>query len=398
MIETRDAEAGSGGSKQGIILLLASVMPIMAVISLVPVLPLLLEEFQETAGSAFLVPIAMTVPALCVALFSPLAGWFADRLGRKRLLVCALVIYGFAGVLPWFLDDLIDIIAARIMLGVMEAAIMTVATVLIGDYFTGKQREKWISMQVAAGSIAAIILVAVSGVLGETLGSRGPFLLYLLALPIAAFASVILFEPEPKAAKVGALAEPFPFASVLPVVATTVLVGMFFYTLIVQLGPILQLSGSVPPVTIGIVGACTNLGVAAGSFLFQRLRNPPGPLVLAIGLAVSGTGYLGISLSSTLLPIAAFAVLVCIGSGILLPNLLTWVMALLPPRFRGRGTGVWTGAFFLGQFLAPIVTTGLAGSLAGLGNVLQLYGALAFIFALIAWAVSRRPRREVVAD
>lgn len=388
-MEDDEIDRRTGGTRQGVILLLASVMPIMAVISLVPVLPLLLEEFQDTAGSAFLVPIAMTVPALCVAVFSPLAGWIADRVGRKRLLVCTLAIYGFAGVLPWFLGDLFQIIAARIVLGVMEAAIMTVATVLIGDYFNGKRRESWLSMQVAVGSVAAIILIAVSGLLGEAFGSRGPFLLYLLALPIAVLAALFLFEPARKTDLAGSSADAFPFGTVLPVVAITVIVGVLFYTLIVQLGPILQLSGQVSPATIGIIGAATNLGVAGGSLIFRKLGKPPGMAILALGLTVSGLGYLGASLITGLRGIAAFSVMICIGCGILLPNLITWVMSLLPLRFRGRGTGVWTGAFFLGQFLAPVIATALAVPLAGLGGVLQFYGVLALGSAVLVFIIAK---------
>ncbi|HBM04408.1 MAG TPA: MFS transporter, partial [Erythrobacter sp.] len=226
-------------------------MPVMAIISLVPVLPLLMREFAGVAGSEFLVPIALTIPALCVALFSPVAGWLADRIGRKILLVSALVLYAACGIVPWFLDDLFQIIAARIALGMTEAVIMTVATTLIGDYFVDERREKWIALQVATTSVSAIVLIAVGGLLGEILGSRGPFLLYLLGLPIAGMAAMILFEPEDHARSTGVGATAFPFARVLPLVVITLGVGIVFYTLIVQLGTILELSGPVSPATIG---------------------------------------------------------------------------------------------------------------------------------------------------
>ena len=77
----------------GIILVLAAIMPAMAIISLVPVMPLLGREFAGVSGSEALVPIALTIPALCVALFSPLAGWLSDRIGRKMLLFFSLLGY-----------------------------------------------------------------------------------------------------------------------------------------------------------------------------------------------------------------------------------------------------------------------------------------------------------------
>ena len=72
-------------------------------------------------GAAVLVPMALTIPALCVALFSPVAGWLSDKLGRKRLLITALVGYAGFGLLPLLLDDLRMILAARVALGVKSA-------------------------------------------------------------------------------------------------------------------------------------------------------------------------------------------------------------------------------------------------------------------------------------
>ncbi len=182
-------------TRHGILLLIASVMPTMAIISLVPVLPLLMGEFSSVPGSQFIVPMALTIPALCVALFAPLVGWLADRTGRKNLLVGALFLYAAVGTLPLFLTDLYHILIARVGLGIAEAAIMTVATTMLGDYFEGEKRKRWISAQIAVVSLSAIFLIAIGGLLGELFGSRGPFLLYLVAFPIAIAAKFILFEP-----------------------------------------------------------------------------------------------------------------------------------------------------------------------------------------------------------
>ena len=78
----------------------------------------------------------------------------------------------------------------------------------------------------------------------------------------------------------------------------------------------------------------------------------------------------------------------------LLPTLLAWILRELPAPVRGRGTGLWTGTFFLGQFVAPIIAVGLSGQLDGkLTNVILLYSALAAAAAVMAAlaAKSRRP-------
>lgn len=385
------------GTRQGIVILAASVMPIMAIISLVPVLPLLMREFASVEGSEFLVPMALTIPALCVALFSPLAGWLSDRVGRRNLLVASLVLYAGFGIIPWFLGDLIQILAARIALGIVEAIIMTVATTLIGDYFEGERRQKWIALQVAIGSIAAIVLIAVGGGLGEALGSRGPFLLYLLALPIALAAAIVLFEPPITARQKTETDPNFPYTAVLPLALTTVGVGIIFYTVNIQLGPILEISGTVSPGEIGLIGALCNLAVGAGTLIFHRLKQNTGPRLLILGLIIAGLGYAGIGLSSILPAIAAFAVLACIGGGIMLPNMATWTMDLLPAEMRGRGMGLWTGAFFLAQFLAPLVAVAVTGATGSLASTLLGYGALTMAIAvglIVLVASKNAPAKE----
>lgn len=385
------------GTRHGVMILIASVMPVMAIIALVPVLPLLLREFAGVGGSEFLVPIAMTVPALCVALFSPLAGWLSDRLGRKNLLVGSMLLYAGFGIIPWFLDDLFAIIAARIALGVVEAMIMTVATTLIGDYYEGEKRERWIALQVAAASLSAIVLIAMGGILGEALGSRGPFLMYLLALPAAAAAAAILFEPAAAQAGGTRIEARFPLGAIAPLVLTTLFVGVVFYTIIVQLGPILEIPGAVSPGVIGMIGAACNCAVGLGSLVFHKAKQHVGFRLLAVGLVFAAVGYAGASLGTTLPVIAAFVILASIGSGIMLPNMLTWTMNRLPPQMRGRGMGLWTGAFFLGQFLAPLLAAAVTGMTGAMAATLLAYATTIAAVAVIALLLLRRTAKTADA-
>jgi MFS family permease len=376
-----NAPVRKAGNAHGLVLLAAAVMPIMAITSLIPVLPLLLREFAEVPGSTALVPMALTVPALCVALFSPLAGWLSDRIGRKRLLVGSLTIYAGCGFAPWFMESLAAIIASRVALGIVEAAIMTLTTALIGDYFEGERRERWIALQVAAASIAATVLLAAGGALGEALGSRGPFLLYLSALGVALAAAIVLHEPE--RGKPAGVAGASVLARVLPLASVTFGVGIVFYTILVQIGPILELSLEVSPGQVGLAGAAVNMGVVVGAAVFKRASHLAGPPLLSLGLVVAAAGYAGVALSGGFIAITAFAALASLGSGLMLPNLLGWTMRRLPHEVRGRGMGVWTGAFFLGQFVAPVATGALAPGLGGLPAVI---GAMAGLIALAAVA------------
>lgn len=371
-------------SLHGALIVFAAVMPVMAIISLIPVVPLLEKEFANTPGSAFLVPVALTVPALCLALFSPLAGWIADRVGRKSLLVTSLLLYSVIGVLPFFLVDLKQIIGARIALGITEAAIMTAATTLIGDYFVGDRRERWLGIQVSAISVAAIILIAVGGALGATLGSRGPFLLYLVALPLALICAFVLFEPL-KSKVLSENKAPFPFVKLLPLALGGLFLGILFYVSVVKLGDIVALKTVPTPGLLGGVGAVVNMGVVVGAIVFGVLKTKlSGPGLIALASGLMAIGYVA-SPYAPGIPLTTLSVaLICIGAGISIPTFVTWVMSFLEPTARGRGIGFWQGAFFLGQFVAPITAVALTKQIGGFPNALLAYAGLAVVVGLIA--------------
>lgn len=366
---------GYASTRHGAVLILAGVMPTMAVVALIPVLPLLIQEFAHVPGASVLVPMAITIPALGVALFSPVAGWLADRLGRRPLLIASLVGYTIVGLLPIALTDLHQILVARVLLGFAEAMIMTVSTTLIGDYFVGERRERWVAIQIAVASVSAIVLIAIGGALGEVFGSRGPFWLYVLALPVALACALILFEPD-RTARADTPEKGFA-QGIFGLVAITFGVGFLFYTVIVQLGPLIVATGVTSPAVIGLAGAAANLGVTFGSILFGRLKALSGERLLATGLPLVAIGYIGLALSAEFYLTVAAAIVICIGSGLMLPTTLAWVLRRLPPETRGRGTGLWTSAFFLAQFVAPVAAAALSGVLGGFPNLFLLFAVLA---------------------
>ena len=62
----------------------------------------------------------------------------------------------------------------------------------------------------------------------------------------------------------------------------------------------------------------------------------------------------------------------------LLPTLRTWAVNGLEFQQRGRGTGIWTGTLFIGQFLTPIVLGAAAAALGSFGFALGALGILPF--------------------
>lgn len=382
------------GAPQGVVLLLATILPIMGVVSLAPVMPRLLQVFAETPHAAILVPVALTVPGLCIALLSPLAGVITDWAGRRGFLLTGLALYALCGLAPLVLQTLPQIIASRVGLGVAEAIIMTTTTTLMGDYFVGEQRQKWVAIQGALGSLAASALFMAGGALGS-LGWRGPFALYGLAIPVLIAIALLIWEParrnvlevSPEEA-----AKPFPGAAMAGLAVTTVLSAVIFYLAVIQLGLVLENVGVKSPATIGFVTSVGSLGVPIGAFVYSRVHNWPLGRLLAMALGFAGVGLLGLGFAKSVPAVFVATFINQFGCGIMLPTLILWAMSIAPLRWRGRVIGLWNSAFFVGQFLSPVSAALLAKAL-GLGNTLALFGAASVLGAGLALALAMRAPR-----
>jgi MFS family permease len=102
-------------------------------------------------------------------------------------------------------------------------------------------------------------------------------------------------------------------------------------------------------------------------------------LPLAFGLSAAG---LAIVFAATSVPLVTVgAVVTGAGTGLLLPVLLTWATNRLVFEQRGRGTGLWTGFLFVGEFASPLL---LAGAGSAVGGLQPALGVLAIVAAVLA--------------
>lgn len=329
---------------------------------------------------ATLTPIVLTAPALFIGLTAVFAGRIVDRVGRKRLLVGALIAYGFVGTAPLWLPTLQLIVASRVLVGLTEAAIMTCCTTLLADYFHGHQRDRYFGLQVVFTTVAATIFFALGGILGSQ-NWRTPFWLYLVSFPLALLAAKFVWQPVHQASVWTRKLPTLPWRRLAAPVGATLLGGLVFYVLIVELSYKLVAVGVTSTATIGVASAIGSLGTAAGAFSFGRLA-PRGPaLTVPLAFGLSGVGLVGLGLAQTVPVVVACAVVTGLGNGLLLPAMLTWSLGSLTFEQRGRATGVWTSALFIGQFICPLVVLALSSTLGQLGWALVLLGAVAILAA-----------------
>ncbi|WP_369166954.1 MFS transporter [Streptomyces sp. R28] len=392
------------------LLMAGSCLPILGAVLIAPVLPKMQDHFESVPGAKALVPLALTVPALALALLAPFAGVIVDRLGRKRLLIVATVLYAVFGTAPLYLDSLGAIIAGRALVGVAEAAIMTCCTTLIGDYYTGPQRVKYLALQTMCASASATVFFAIGGAAGSA-GWKAPFWVYAVSLVLAPLMASALPNPATRAATDDAPAgtatvrarRAFPWRQMAGICALTFFGAMVFYTVPVEMAYLLDELGVENTGVIGLATAVASAATVAGAITFARLKRSPDPMLPAV-LAVCAVGFGVMFLADTAPLLVVGAVVNCVGTGMLLPALLTSAMSRLAFEDRGRGTGLWMAAFFGGEFVCPLVLLAVesaVGSLAGAVGVLGLAAALVAAGLMVArrhvGAVDPRPLPEQLA-
>ena len=381
----------SAGTWQGILLLLPITMAVMGVVILSPVLPRMQEHFRTVPGAEYLVPIALTIPALCIALLSPIAGAVVDLLGRRRTLIGALFLYAVIGMLPLVLDDLTAIIVSRVFLGAMEAAIVTASTTLIGDYFHGAEREKWLAYQTGLASVSAVLLFAIGGALGN-ISWRAPFALYSSSVLFAIALMLWTWEPRRSEQPTAESAEvAFPWKTMIPLCLLALFGGAMFFTIQIQLGYLLAGRYEIrSPSTIGLFTAIGSLSVPLGSFAYRKLARLRVARQLLLAFGIIGVSFVLMNYASTAAQLLVYVVANQFGCGLLLPIMVVWTMGRLPFSIRGRGTGMFMSGWWIGQFLSPQAVTLTAKQVGGLFPALQVFGILCLIAAAVAAVTQAR--------
>jgi len=388
MGEQQPSAARQAGILQGLILSLATFLPIMAMISLAPAIPRLMEHFGEHPNVKVLVPMLLSLPAICIAIASPLSGLLTDRFGRRRVLIAAIVIYAVFGMAPLLLDDLHVILATRAGVGVSEAMLFTVGKTLIGDYFAGERRQKWVGYQNALDAALGTMTWLAGGLLAS-LSWRAPFFLYVLSVPLLLAAIFFIWEPAPgpaNSASEGSTDDagvPFPWKRMAIVFPVTTFCGAMYFSYPVNIARALTDLGVAAASNIGVLTAIASIGTPLGALIYARATGVTTPAMTGLGLAVIGFSFVAIGLSPHPWLATGSGFFEQIGNGLLGAVLTTWALSSLPFEHRGRGMGIWGTFLVSGIFLSPLLFAWLESLTGSVLRGFVVLGAVCTVSAIL---------------
>ncbi len=370
-----------------IVLLLIGTLTIMSGATIAPSLPAMQDYFKAVPNSEYLVRLALTLPALFIALGAPIVGIAIDKFGRKHILLFSLALYGIAGSSGYFLNSLESMLVGRAFLGISVAGIMTIATTLVGDYYSGNSRAQFLGLQSAFMGLGGVLFLSLCGFISD-LNWRFPFLIYLMVLILLPCAFLFLPEPQrnsPATANIGSEATlKFPLTPVAITYGIALISQIVFYLIPVQLPFYLKQLANANASQSGLAIALATLFSAMSSLNYRRIKAKIDfTAIYGISFINIALGYGMIAWAVNYPVIGLGLILTGLGLGLLMPNMNFYLTSIAPDNLRGRVLSGITTAFFLGQFISPLISQPLSKSI-GLGST---YGVAALLMVVLTGAV-----------
>ncbi|EKT4484237.1 3-(3-hydroxy-phenyl)propionate transporter MhpT [Pseudomonas putida] len=326
-----------------------------------------------------------------------IGGWLADRLGRKAILIVAVLLFGGFSLGTAHADTYTSLLIARLMTGLGLGAALPILIALASEAAPQRLRSTAVSVTYCGvplgGAIASVI-----GMAG--LGEDWRAVFYVGGIAPIAIAFVLMvwlkesqaFSAQPAASTGGngMLAQLFGPGQV----SRTLLlwVACFFtltvlYMLLNWLPSLLIGQGYSRP-QAGAVQILFNLGGAAGSFLTGRMmdRGLAGRAVfIAYAGMLASLAGLGLSTSFGLMLLAGFTAGYCAIGG----QLVLYALAptLYSTQVRATGVGASVAVGRLGSMAGPLAAGQILAAGAGVGGLLLAASPGLVVAALAARAL-----------
>ncbi len=371
-------------------ILLTSGLAFLAPSAVAPGLPALQSDFAHLENAELLSRMVLTMPLLFIALSGSLVGYAVDRFGRRNVLIVSATFYGLSGISVLVLDSLLAILVSRAILGVFLAGILTSVTALVGDYYTGDERNRVAGLQGAFMSFGTLIFVVISGLLAE-IHWRVSFSLFAVTFALVPLMILSLYEP-PSSASGGARREPPPTLrqwAVIGFVCVLTFVTMIALFMIPSQTQFLLVEiGVKDPTRAGLAIGMFNFSAGFASLSFRRVRRALSPeAIFAAIFAIGGAGFVmtghAQDFTETMIAMAVGGFSV----GMFIPNVNMSIISRSSMAVRGRALGAMTTLFFLGQFSSPLYSVPIV-NLTSVGFTFEVTGywmlAIAISFAAYA--------------
>lgn len=355
-------------------------MAVLGVASITPAFPRIEKELHISAQQVGLLITVFTLPGI---ILTPLLGVMADRFGRKKILIPALILFGIAGTSCFFARHFQLLLAFRFLQGIGAASLGSLNVTIIGDLFIGRDRAAAMGYNASVLSIGTASYPAIGGALA-TIGWYFPFLLPAVALPVAFFAIHQLEKTKPVNDQnlkeyLAKAWESIKDKRVVVIFILSVSTFILLYgTYLTFLPFLLDSRFSAPPFVIGIFFSVASVTTAVTSSQLGRLTTKySSKNLLKAAFIIYTLAFTIIPLMPSLWLLIIPLILYGMAQGLNIPSLQTMLTNLAPVENRAAFMSLNGMVLRIGQTLGPIL----------MGFVFTLSGITGVYFAGAAFAV-----------
>lgn len=364
------AKTASAGPNKWLQLAALCTVPLIMVLGNSMLIPVLPDMGREMDLSKSVTGLAVTAFSGAAGVGIALAGFLADRYGRKVVIVPSLLIYGLGGVVSglagWWLADqgFFWVMVGRVVQGLGAAGTAPVAMAFVGDLFKGGQRVTALGILEASNGLGKVVSPILGGLIGTFFIWWGVFFAYAgLSLPFALAVWFLTKEPQRQRAGTakqyfGAIANVFkqkggPLVACFwaGTVALFILFGVLFF-----LSEHLENVHNVQDVSKGFlimwpVLAMSVVSFSSGLFL-QNHDNLLKPAVVA-GLVIELAGMLLVAFIPQDWAFFTGIITGGVGTGLQLPGLNNLITSSVSTQQRAGITSIYGAVRFIGVAFGP---------------------------------------------
>jgi len=333
-------------------MLLIALTTMMSNVAIVTALPHLKDYFTQTQNIEFLARMMLTLPSLAIAFLAPILGHFVYRFGRKKSALLALTLFSITGSSGMFLETMNLLLFSRFMLGIAIAVLMIVSTSLIGDYFQGEARHKFMGQQGIFISLGGVIFVVGGGILSD-INWRYSFAIYTIGFLLIPLVYTYLNEKIILESNVEDNVD--INSSLFIIYFLAFLLMLVFYILPTQIPFLIMNHFDSSGTMTGAIIATAFISNGIGAITFRKFkRRFSHAQIYIIGMLIIGFGFIAIGLVHNVYYFFLTSPIMGFGGGILMTNMTAWMLNRTHHTQRIHKSAYLTSALFLGQFFSPI--------------------------------------------
>ncbi len=337
---------------------------------LIPVLPKIQEELHVGLVQVGFLITVFSIPAGIVI---PFAGMLSDRIGRKKIMFPALLIYGIGGLLAGLFAILFKdkafpwIIGARIIQGIGAGGTYQLGMALAGDLIQSNERSKILGLLEAFNGLGKVIS-PLAGAAIALISWYMPFFVYgVLAIPIG---FLVLWVVSEDVEKLKQQVQPIPkyfgdlaniFKSKGLALATAFLSGLLalfaLFGLLSFFTDVLEKQFKIDTFPRGLILGIPVLIMALTAYILGTVMQKQMTRILkwsaVIGLFMLATGLILFCPFKSLWGLTIAASILGLGTGAVLPSLNTLITSSAPKAERGLVTCLYGTVRFFGVAIGP---------------------------------------------